>query len=286
MYQAARSTLSGRLARWSGRIVPRDLGRGPAHGARRQRLSAEHQLRAGARRRHPGPHRRESAQHPERGAAPGDVQHSDRQHAADHALVLRRREQRIGFGDCNHRSPRPTPARSSTSSTTSIRTRPGCSRRPVARPPRSRRRSGSSPTASTITARPTSRRAPRRSSPRRPASCADRAAVPQSITVTPATATNYPARRRTHAHRHRDADRHRQQPIPNYPITIDVTGAFGRPDAPGTTNAAGQFVVTYTNDFAATPERTPSPRRPPSPCPVGLEFKRPTSRASCSPASR
>ncbi len=108
-------------------------------------------------------------------------------------------------------------------------------------------------------------------------SCVDVPVVPQSITVTPATANNIlnainPA-----------ADTHTvtatligtdSNPIPNYPITIQVTGTSGAQSFPGTTNGAGQFTVTYTNGFHVAGNDNIVASATFS-VPVGLEFKQP-----------
>jgi hypothetical protein len=101
--------------------------------------------------------------------------------------------------------------------------------------------------------------------------CVPVSIVPQSITVTPATALNFfPDFSHTVTATLIGSD---GQPLANYPVTIDVTGASGSQSFPGTTNAAGQFTVTYTNPGTAGTDTITA--KATFNLPLGLQFSAP-----------
>ena len=101
--------------------------------------------------------------------------------------------------------------------------------------------------------------------------CVPVSIVPQSITVTPATAVNFfPDYSHTVTATLIGSD---GQPLANYPVTIDVTGASGSQSFPGTTNAAGQFTATYTNPGTAGTDTITA--KASFNLPLGLQFSAP-----------
>ena len=100
--------------------------------------------------------------------------------------------------------------------------------------------------------------------------------VPQSIDLSPASATNYldPLQGTGDTTHTVTATLYDTggQPIPNYPIRIVVTGAAGPQTFDGTTDGSGQFVVTYANAFVVTGSDTITASVTFT-VPVGLEFK-------------
>src|SRR6185295_19732910 len=60
--------------------------------------------------------------------------------------------------------------------------------------------------------------------------------------------------------------------ITNYPVRVEVTGPSGPKVITGNTDGAGQFVATYTNDFAVTGTDNITASASFT-VPVGLEFK-------------
>ncbi len=97
--------------------------------------------------------------------------------------------------------------------------------------------------------------------------------VPNDITVTPATDTASLPGTTTHgvtATLHDTAG----HAIPNYPIRIDITGVAGPQTFQGTSNAAGQYSITYTNTLTVTGTDTITASASFT-VPVGQEFKSP-----------
>jgi TQXA domain-containing protein len=100
--------------------------------------------------------------------------------------------------------------------------------------------------------------------------------VPQSIDLSPASATNYidplyGTGDTTHTVTATLYDTG-GQPIPNYPIRIVVSGAAGPQAFEGTTDGSGQFVATYANALVVTGSDTITASVTFT-VPVGLEFK-------------
>jgi cysteine-rich repeat protein len=105
------------------------------------------------------------------------------------------------------------------------------------------------------------------------AHCGSVSPVPQSITVTPASATNYLPADTTHGVSATLLDTN-AAPMANYPLKIVVTGAAGPQTFTGTTDAGGSFAVTYTNTFGVTGSDTITASASFT-VPIGLEFKLP-----------
>src|SRR5579883_433601 len=103
--------------------------------------------------------------------------------------------------------------------------------------------------------------------------CGSLPPVPQSITVTPASATNFLPTDTTHGVTATLLDTN-GAPIASYPLKIGVTGASGPQTFTGATDAGGSFAVTYTNTFAVTGSDTITASASFT-VPVGLEFKLP-----------
>jgi cysteine-rich repeat protein len=99
-------------------------------------------------------------------------------------------------------------------------------------------------------------------------------AVPQTITVTPATATNVLPSQNSHSVTATVTDTH-GNPVTNQPIQVVVTGVSGPQTFTGTTDGLGQFQVTYTNTFGV-PGSDSITASVSFTVPVGLEFKVPT----------
>src|SRR5262245_20766706 len=97
--------------------------------------------------------------------------------------------------------------------------------------------------------------------------------VPQTITVSPLTATNYTPVQTVHSATATLKDSHNNL-LTNYPIQISVAGAAGPATASGTTNGSGQFAITYTNTFVVTGSDTITAKVT-FQVPVGLKFKVP-----------
>ena len=95
--------------------------------------------------------------------------------------------------------------------------------------------------------------------------------VPQSLAVTPASATNFLPADTTHSVLATliGSD---TLPMANYPITIDVTGVSGGQSFSGTTDGSGQFTINYTNTFAMAGSDTITAHVT-FIVPVGLKFK-------------
>ena len=103
--------------------------------------------------------------------------------------------------------------------------------------------------------------------------CGSLPPVPQSITVTPASATNFLPTDTTHGVTATLLDTN-GAPIASYPLKIVVTGASGPQTFTGATDAGGSFAVTYTNTFGVTGSDTITASASFT-VPVGLEFKLP-----------
>jgi cysteine-rich repeat protein len=97
--------------------------------------------------------------------------------------------------------------------------------------------------------------------------------VPQSMTVTPASATNYLPADVNHdvVATLTGSD---NQPLAGYPVTVTITGVSGGQSFSGTTDNAGQLLVSYANTFAAAGSDTITATAT-FDVPVGLEFKLP-----------
>src|SRR5579871_627304 len=104
--------------------------------------------------------------------------------------------------------------------------------------------------------------------------CGSLPPVPQSITVTPASATNYLPTDTTHSVTATLLDTN-ASPIANHALQIVITGASGPQTFNGTTGAGGSFGVTYTNTFGVTGSDTITASASFT-VPIGLEFKVPT----------
>jgi hypothetical protein len=106
--------------------------------------------------------------------------------------------------------------------------------------------------------------------------CVPISVVPQSIMVTPSSAVNVfpPNYNHTVTATLIGSD---GQPLANYPVTIDVTGASGSQSFPGTTNAAGQFTATYTNPGTAGTDTITA--KASFNLPLGLEFSAPDTQS-------
>jgi cysteine-rich repeat protein len=95
--------------------------------------------------------------------------------------------------------------------------------------------------------------------------------VPQSMTVTPSTATNFLPDDTSHTVT-ATLTGSDNQPMAGYPVAIVVTGVSGPQTFPGTTDGAGQFTVAYTNTFAVPGSDTITASAQFT-VPVGLKFK-------------
>jgi len=95
--------------------------------------------------------------------------------------------------------------------------------------------------------------------------------VPQTITITPNNDVNYLPNDTTHSVTATLLDNN-GQPMANHPITVTVTGVSGPQTFTGTTNASGQFLVTYTKPDNVTPGVDSIVGSASFAVPVGLEF--------------
>ena len=95
--------------------------------------------------------------------------------------------------------------------------------------------------------------------------------VPQTITITPNNDVNYLPNDTTHSVTATLLDNN-GQPMANHPITVTVTGVSGPQTFTGTTNASGQFLVTYTKPDNVTPGVDSIVGTASFAVPVGLEF--------------
>jgi cysteine-rich repeat protein len=103
--------------------------------------------------------------------------------------------------------------------------------------------------------------------------CATVQAVPQTITLSPASAVNHIPPQSMHTVTATLFDTN-GDPLPSYPITITVSGVSGPHTFSGTTDGAGQFTATYTNPFGPSGIGTDNISASASfSVPVGLEFK-------------
>jgi cysteine-rich repeat protein len=95
--------------------------------------------------------------------------------------------------------------------------------------------------------------------------------VPQSLALTPPSATNFLPLDTTHSVLATliGSD---TLPMANYPITIDVTGVSGPQSFSGTTDGSGQFTINYTNTSAVAGSDTITAHVTFT-VPVGLKFK-------------
>ena len=101
--------------------------------------------------------------------------------------------------------------------------------------------------------------------------CSSVPPVPQSITISPVSATNYLPADTAHSVTATLKDTNNNV-IPNYPIKIVISGAAGPQTFNGTTNGSGQFTVNYAN-VGATPGSDTITATVTFTVPVGLEFK-------------
>jgi len=95
--------------------------------------------------------------------------------------------------------------------------------------------------------------------------------VPQELTLSPADATNYLPGEKTHTVTATLHDTH-GLPMPSYPVSVTISGAAGPQTFSGSTDANGDFVVTYDNTLEVPGTDTITATASFT-VPVGLKFK-------------